>query len=501
MVENILPAAVFRGPRSYLIRVGDSRLAAGSPAPPSEPADVAPAPRQASGIKCGTGILFAWSSHQRIAKSTLSAAVLRGPGFWDIYLQDFRLAEGSPAPPSEPADVAAPPRASGKYLAAGSHSASSSHERIAENILPAVVLRGPRFCYICFEDVGHAAGSPAPPPGPADVAPAPPQASASLPTTGANITVISMPSVVLEDTAVPDTSVDVQPMLVPPRLSARSPAQPAAPADAAPAPPRSSGLRSAWSTRGCIVEGLLSAVVFVYSVVEVVSLLLITPFTGRAELLIGLILFMFFLSPSWLDVFCELKQLWTVPSAGEEGNRVSKYPDLDGVDLFEYHCFQCRFNFVPTLFLHGGMNNIAYLSISCPYNALVSIGAFILPSVDLFLEFVVHLVSLGLGCLFFCRLYVCFIDTKEAMLRELLKKWKTRCVKQPRCRHVRVFLLAGGTIYAVLLHLSPAPSKWTWSLFMAHSARLLSLLVALRGDNEGVADAAAEVVGHVLEAV
>ncbi|CAM9967388.1 unnamed protein product, partial [Ectocarpus sp. 4 AP-2014] len=54
-----------------------------------------------------------------------------------------------------------------------------------------------------------AAGSTSSPPEPADVAP-PPRLS------GANITVISIPSVVLEDTAVPDTSVDVQPILVSP---------------------------------------------------------------------------------------------------------------------------------------------------------------------------------------------------------------------------------------------------------------------------------------------
>lgn len=61
-----------------------------------------------------------------------------------------------------------------------------------------------------------------------------------FPTIGAT-TVISIPSVALEDFAVPDLFVGVQPILVPPRLSARSPAQPAAPVGAAPAPPPSSG--------------------------------------------------------------------------------------------------------------------------------------------------------------------------------------------------------------------------------------------------------------------
>lgn len=61
----------------------------------------------------------------------------------------------------------------------------------------------------------------------------------SLPTTGAN-TAMSIPSVALENTAVPDISMDEQSILVLPRLSARSPARPAAPVDVAPAPPPSS---------------------------------------------------------------------------------------------------------------------------------------------------------------------------------------------------------------------------------------------------------------------
>lgn len=148
-----------------------------------------------------------------------------------------------------------------------------------------------------------------------------------------------------------------------------------------------------------------------------------------------------------------------------------------------------------------GMQVVAFLSLVGPYNALFYLGTFILPSVDPPLELVVEIVRTGLGCILFMCLYIYFVTPIEAMLFELLKKWQNRCVKQPRCRHVRVFLLAGGTIYAVLLHVSPVPSLWTSSLIMAHSGRLLSLLVALRGDDEGVADAAAECVGHALEAL
>ncbi|CAN0274642.1 unnamed protein product [Ectocarpus fasciculatus] len=88
--------------------------------------------------------------------------------------------------------------------------------------------------------------------------------------------------------------------------------------------------------------------------------------------------------------------------------------------------------------------------------------------------------------------------TRKAPFGKMYKWWQL-CIKQPRCRHVRVFLLATGAIYTVLLHVSDVPSGWTSSLITIHSTRLLSLLVALRGDNETVAEAAEEVVEHVQE--
>ncbi|CAM9094110.1 unnamed protein product [Ectocarpus sp. 6 AP-2014] len=209
----------------------------------------------------------------------------------------------------------------------------------------------------------------------------------------------------------------------------------------------------------------------------------------------------FSLLPSLHDAFSELRRLWNVPSAGDEGNGVSKYPDLGGVDLSEYDCFQSRYNIVPILCVLNGTHIVAFLSMVCPYKTLVLIETFVLPSVDPPLEFVVHIVRTGLGFILFMSLYVHFVATTESKLYKLFEKWEKHCVKQPRCRYVRVFLLGGGTIYAVLLYLSPVSSGWTSSLIMAHSGRLLSLLVALRGDTEGVADAAAEGVGHVLEAL
>ncbi|CAN0270901.1 unnamed protein product [Ectocarpus fasciculatus] len=108
------------------------------------------------------------------------------------------------------------------------------------------------------------------------------------------------------------------------------------------------------------------------------------------------------------------------------------------------------------------------------------------------------LVSLSLFCFGGFVLLSDHPFTRKAPFGKM-SKWRQLCIKQPRCRHVRVFLLATGAIYPVLLHVSAVPSGWTSSLITIHSTRLLSLLVALRGDNETVAEAAEEVVEHVQE--
>ena len=73
---------------------------------------------------------------------------------------------------------------------------------------------------------------------------------------------------------------------------------------------------------------------------------------------------------------------------------------------------------------------------------------------------------------------------------------------QPGCTFVRAALLTSGVLYAgVLLCLIPGPSKWRWLLAFTNSTRVLRLLVALRGEGQGVADAAVEVTGHVADEV
>lgn len=67
-------------------------------------------------------------------------------------------------------------------------------------------------------------------------------------------------------------------------------------------------------------------------------------------------------------------------------------------------------------------------------------------------------------------------------------------VTQPRCRRARFLLLLSGAFYAGSLLSSPLPSVWTWILIATHTKRLLNVLVALRGQNEGWAEAAVEIV-------
>ncbi|CAM9903941.1 unnamed protein product, partial [Hapterophycus canaliculatus] len=74
-------------------------------------------------------------------------------------------------------------------------------------------------------------------------------------------------------------------------------------------------------------------------------------------------------------------------------------------------------------------------------------------------------------------------------------------ITQPRGRRGRFLLLLSGVVYAGSLLSSPLPSCWTWSLIVAHTTRLLNVLVALRGQNDGWAEAAAEIVEHVPEVV
>ncbi|CAM9690885.1 unnamed protein product [Ectocarpus fasciculatus] len=292
--------------------------------------------------------------------------------------------------------------------------------------------------------------------------------------------------------AVPVLSNVLRP-LSPPRLAAGSPAAPPPAADLASAPARSSGNYgvsgswSAWSTRGRLAEGLLSAVVLVHAVEEWTF-----SSSALAALLVGAILRLSLLF-AVLGGLSELWRLWHVSSHvdGRTCN-VERYgmPEnhvLNGVDIFEYDYFQKRSNFNARMCKVLGL---FYFS---------SAGVDILNVVmdDSFAYRVVRLIIV----LPWIRVSGKFIFGDETYQGTQLFTLKNLCVNQPKCRHVRTFLLARGTIYVVLLHLSPVPSKWAWSLIVTHSTRLLNVLVALQGHAQGVADAAAEIVEHVPEAL
>ncbi|CAN0552699.1 unnamed protein product, partial [Ectocarpus sp. 12 AP-2014] len=166
---------------------------------------------------------------------------------------------------------------------------------------------------------------------------------------------------------------------------------------------------------------------------------------------------------------------------------VPENPVLDGVDLFEYDYFQRRYNFNARMCKILGVLYFSSAAIDL-LNRLMD---------DSFAYRVARLIAVFP----FVRVWYKFLSGDETYQGTQLLTLKNLCVNQPRCRHVRVFLLATGTIYAVLLHLSPVPSKWAWSLIVTHSTRLLNVLVALRGHSQGVADAAAEIVEHVPEAL
>ncbi|CAM9094041.1 unnamed protein product [Ectocarpus sp. 6 AP-2014] len=281
--------------------------------------------------------------------------------------------------------------------------------------------------------------------------------------------------------------------LAPPRFAASSPAARPPAVDLAPAPPQSSGNYrvagswSAWSTRGRIVEGLLSAVVLKHAAEGWTF----SP-SALAALLVGVILrlSLFF---AVLRGLSELWRLWHVSSpldgrtSDVERDGVPENPVLDGVDPFEYDYFQKRYNFNARMCKILGVFYFSSAAIDLLNRLMDDSIAFRVARVPI--------VFPGL------RVWCKFLSGDETYQGTQLLALKSLCVNQPRCRHVRAFLLATGTIYAVLLHLSPVPSKWAWSLIVTHSTRLLNVLVALRGHNQGVADAAAEMVEHVPEAL
>ncbi|CAN0239238.1 unnamed protein product [Ectocarpus fasciculatus] len=273
------------------------------------------------------------------------------------------------------------------------------------------------------------------------------------------------------------------------RIAAGSSSSPSAPADVAPALPRIPGRRKAWNTRGRIVEGILSVCVFGGSGMSV---------SVPSSLATMLLTFTLFFSLAiQVEGFLELSQR-RYPLEFWEFDVLSKAfllrsseerTDLDGVDLAEY---------------------VYFLKLSCikacmfGFTWVPMILADLCASTYDFFDFFGRRFALNF---FFPICFCCFSGfvllsyhpfTRKAPFGKMYKWWQL-CFKQPRCRHVRVFLLATGAIYTVLLHVSDVPSGWTLSLITIHSTRLLSLLVALRGDNETVADAAEEVVEHVQE--
>ncbi|CAM9413025.1 unnamed protein product [Ectocarpus sp. 12 AP-2014] len=281
--------------------------------------------------------------------------------------------------------------------------------------------------------------------------------------------------------------------LAPPCLAAGSSAARPPAVDLAPAPPQSSGNHgvagswSAWSTRGRIVEGLLSAVVLKHAVEGWTF----SPF-ALAALLVGVMLrlSLFF---AVLRGLSELWRLWhdSSPLDGRASNAercgVPEYPVLDSVDLFEYDYFQKRYIFNARMCKILGVCYFSSAAIDL-LNTLMD-------------DSIAYRVARICAVFPFVRVLYKFLSGDETYQGTQLLTLKNLCVNQPSCRHVRAFLLATGTIYAVLLHLSPVPSKWAWSLIVTHSTRLLNVLVALRGHNQGVADAAAEIVEHVPEAL
>ncbi|CAM9391532.1 unnamed protein product [Ectocarpus sp. 4 AP-2014] len=291
---------------------------------------------------------------------------------------------------------------------------------------------------------------------------------------------------------VPGLSNVLRPLSLP-GLAAGSPAARPPAVDLAPGTPQSSGNYgvagscSAWSTRGRIVEGLLSAVVLKHAVEGWTF-----SSSALAALLVGVILrlSLFF---AVLRGLSDLWRLWHVSSPlGGRTSDVERYgvPEnhvLDGLDLFEYDYFQKRYNFNARM---------------CK---ILVVFYFSSAAIDLLNRLmddsIAYRVARVITVFPFVRVCGKFLSGDETYQGTQLLTLKNLCVNQPRCRHVRAFLLATGTIYAVLLHLSPVPSKWAWSLIVTHSTRLLNVLVALRGHNQGVADAAAEIVEHVPEAL
>ncbi|CAM9143837.1 unnamed protein product [Ectocarpus sp. 8 AP-2014] len=273
-------------------------------------------------------------------------------------------------------------------------------------------------------------------------------------------------------------------------LAAGSPAAPPEPADVAPATPRASGSRSAWSTRGRIVEGLLSAVVFVYAVRGWMSGVFTLAKPSIASML------SIFLSSAVVPDWSVFNVPLTVGGRSSDELYRDLDVDLDVVDPSEYDYFQKRYCFEVLMFeLLVPLHVIAILlgkafALYDSFISSLSLGPVFLAGA--------MLIAYPLGI---CLWLLLFGSVMYVHSGDHLYKLKGLCINQPRCGHVRAFLLAGGMICAVWLHLSPVPSKWAWSLIATHCTRLLYVIVALRGDNGGVADAAAEIAAHVPEVV
>ncbi|CAM9859168.1 unnamed protein product [Ectocarpus fasciculatus] len=239
-----------------------------------------------------------------------------------------------------------------------------------------------------------------------------------------------------------------------PLLASGSPSVPPAPADLAPAPPQSSGSRSTWSTCGRIVEGVLSAVVLYY--------LYLDGFTPKTLLAMWLSL-----DAATDELLSQLVRLrmWVEDVDLPESPGIDGGGGLHDNDRFRLHYF----GVLALSLLFGLMVGLPYF-----------VWYFIHEHVDSFLT----------GTIIVLVIWVDLTLVQPRLIEPRLTALWDLCISQPRCRRVRAFLLAMGTFHVVVWHLSPVPSKWTWSLVILHSNRLLSLLVFLRGDNEGVADAA-----------
>ncbi|CAM9670838.1 unnamed protein product [Scytosiphon promiscuus] len=249
-------------------------------------------------------------------------------------------------------------------------------------------------------------------------------------------------------------------------------------------PTRKPANRNARSVRGCLVEASLSAVVWVYTAKGVTS----SPTAWE-------MLALFIVLSSTLRgakagfyhvVHADFAERAVDLIVHRNGDRVR--PDgtvslnLHSVDLFEYA-------------------DMAALSRIYVTALVVIVWAFIMELVHLVLVESKWTLLAAL-VVFLCPVFLyMYFRVSFRQTRELLHRPKLQDISgtRPSYMVVRFFLLLSGLAYAGSLCFSPGPYLWKGGLIVTHNARLLNLLVSLRGRNEGRVDAAAASAQHVRE--